>query len=70
MKAYTVEQVGPTDLERHDFDPMTLENAKRLIRKCKVAFPRRKYFLSTSGNSGLGCYLNPDGNHSLTGVAW
>lgn len=70
MKMYTVEQAGPTDLESHTFESMTLENAKKLIRECKAAFPMRKYFLSTAGNSGLGCYLNPDGNHSITGVAW
>jgi hypothetical protein len=69
-KTYAIEMVGLTDLENHTFEDMPLEEAKSEIKRLKVQFPDRKFFLVTGGNGGVGCYLNPDGNHSITGKAW
>jgi hypothetical protein len=70
MKKYTIEMQGITADECYDFDPLPLADAKREIAALKLRFPARKFFLSTAGNSGMGCYLNPDGNHDITGKAW
>ena len=64
---YTIKMVGD---ERLEFDPMSRRVAIAKIAELKKEYPDSKFFLMTGGNGGMGCYLNPDGDHDITGKAW
>ena len=69
MKNYNVEQVFENG-DRHTGDDMSKVDAITEATRLSVKFDDRNIFIRCAGNGGAGCYLNPDGNHNLTGLAW
>lgn len=69
MKKYYVLHVFENG-DRHEEEGMSKSDAVKEAKRLAEKFDDRKIFITTSGNSGQGCYYNPDGNHDITGQAW
>ena len=69
MKKYNVEQVFETG-PRQIGDDMSKASAIAEAVHLSNKFDDRNIFISCGGKGGEGCYLNPDGNHEITGIAW
>ena len=69
MKNYNVEQVFETG-DVHGGERMSKAAAIAEAARLSGKFSDRQIFISCAGNGNFGCYLNPDGNHELTGKAW
>ena len=69
MKKYYVLHVFKNG-DRYENEFPSKNDAVKEATRLSEKFDDRKIFITTSGNSGQGCYLNPDGNHGITGYSW
>ena len=70
-KPYTIVQSFENGDRHEKGESMTKAQAIKLAKSLAAKFQDdRNIFITCAGNGGYGCYLNPDGNHDISGKKW